>query len=273
MADTMSRRSKGVTTQRYLSMAQIRFALALSLTVIVTHAIAYLLHEYAHAASAWALGWMAAPFDIDYGPRTLYNRIFLGDVSDNVDYARIFAAGHGVQAAFIALAGVFVGNGVVYALCYAVLRWLRVSLPAGLAMAIYGLALMSAGNVWSYVPIRTITTHADMAIAAQGLGVSPLLLCPFLLLPALFVVYHFHRRMLPLALAKVAGGSRINMAVLIVITAYWYFCFFGDDGTSGRYGLVSQGMSIASVYFIFPLSAMYFLTRYCLGASSVRATD
>ncbi len=253
-------------------MAQLRFSLALSLTVILAHAAAYLLHEYAHSLSAWALGWMAGPFDIDYGPRTLYNMIFLGGVSDNVDYQRIFAAGHGFEAAFIALAGAFIGNGVVYALCYAIMRSSRITWPAA-AMAIYGLALMSAGNVWSYVPIRTITDHADMAIAAQGIGLPPLLLCPFLLVPALFIVYHFHRKMLPLALSKVAGGSRANMAVLIVVTAYWYFSFFGDDGTGGRYGLVSQLLSIASVYFLFPLSAMYFLVRYCLDGSPARAAD
>ncbi|MBB5714880.1 hypothetical protein FHS94_001716 [Sphingomonas aerophila] len=36
----------------------------------------------------------------------------------------------------------------------------------------FWLMMMCAGNVWKYVPIRAITTHADIAIAASGLGLS-----------------------------------------------------------------------------------------------------
>jgi hypothetical protein len=48
---------------------------------------------------------------------------------------------------------------------------------------LFWLAVMSAGNLWSYTPVRTITTHGDMANAALGLGISSWTLLPFVALP------------------------------------------------------------------------------------------
>ena len=250
-------RISGAITPENISFGFITFFL-----VLLAHAIAYLAHEYAHTCTAWALGWMANPLALDYGSASIYNLIFLGEVSDNVNYDPIFSSGHGVQASVIALAGAFIGNGLLYFLLY---RLARIGRIAGSRMAvsfIYWLSLMCAGNVWSYVPIRAITTHADIALAAKGLQISTWLLFPFLIVPSLYIVHHFFRRMFPACYPTMTGGSANNLALAIAMTAFWYFSFFGGDGIGGSYGTVSQLLSIASRYLLFPLSAMYLASRY-----------
>ncbi|WP_157971454.1 hypothetical protein [Dyella sp. C9] len=251
----------GDSTRHALGLANIGFVAASFLLALVAHALAYLSHEYAHSVMAWSLGWMERPFDIDYGPPSVYNFIFLGDVSDNVSYAPIFAAGHGISAAVIAFAGPFLGNGLLYFLLYAVVPWLSARSSAVLPF-IYWLSLMCAANVWSYVPIRAITTHADIALIAQGLGTSCWALFPVLMLLSGFITWHFFVRMFPKFQGVVAAKSSADAITLIAFTAFWYFSFFGGDGIGGSYGLVSQLLSITSRYFLFPLCVAYLSVRY-----------
>lgn len=244
-----------------ISSKNIRFGLLSFVLLLVTHAIAYLTHEYSHSLTAWSLGWMSKPFGIDYGHPTLYNFLFLGDVDDNVDYAPIFASGHGLEAAAIALAGPFLGNGLLYFIVYGLIK--RTAAGAnrfGTAFA-YWLALMCAANVWSYVPLRAITTHADIALAAKGLHLSTWALFPFLAVPSLYIVQHFFHRTFPLCQGKIAHGSGNNFIILATLTAWWFFSFFSGDGLTG-YGLVSQLLCIASRYLLVPFCMLYLMSRY-----------
>lgn len=245
-----------------LVRGSIAFALVTMVFVLVAHAVAYLTHEYAHTLLAWSLGWMDKPFDVDYGPATVYNVVFLGDVSDNVQYDAIFASGHGVSAAAIALAGPFVGNGVVYFLVYALASSAWVASRRYLLMFLYWLSLMCAANVWSYVPIRALTTHADIALAARGLGISTWLLFPFVMAISVFVTWHFMARMVSKAYEPIAAGSLPNLILFVAFTAFWYFSFFGGDAIDGSYGLISQVLSISSRYLLFPLCAAWLGARY-----------
>jgi hypothetical protein len=237
------------------------FGIATCIMVVIAHAVAYMTHEYSHSFMAWVLGWMTQPLALDYGRPTLYNILFLGDVGDNVQYAPILASGHGIVVAIIALSGTVIGNGALYGVLYAIAKS-NAALSNRIALtAIYWVALMCAGNVWGYVPIRAITTHADIAIAANGLGISTWALFPFLIVPALFVVYHFFSKMVPLCLKKMTAGSKVRSALVIALTAYWFFAFFGGDGTDGNYGLVSQLLAITSKYFLFPLTVMWLTSQ------------
>src|SRR5271169_1103167 len=162
----------------------IPFAVATCVIVVIAHAIAYMTHEYSHSFVAWGLGWMPKPLALDYGAPTLYNILFLGDVGDNVQYNPIFAAGQGWAASIIALSGTVIGNGVVY-FALSFLSKVEGILSNRVSLSVvYWIAVMCAGNVWGYVPIRAITSHADIAIAAKGLGLSTWLLFPILIGPA-----------------------------------------------------------------------------------------
>ena len=167
----------------------VAFALVTFVLVLAAHAVAYLTHEYAHSLMAWLLGWMKQPFGIDYGTASLSNCLFLGDVSDNVDYDAIFRAVHGLAAAAIALAGPMLGNGLLYFVVYALMGNAMVGRSRHVMMFLYWLSLMCAGNVWSYVPIRALTWHADIALAAKGLGVSVWVLFPFVMAVSAFFFF------------------------------------------------------------------------------------
>ncbi|MGR6328396.1 hypothetical protein ACU5AX_04975 [Sphingomonas sp. XXL09] len=248
--------------------ATLAFALTSALLVVLAHAIAYLAHEYAHSIVAWALGWMADPFALDYGPATLNNILFLGDVGDNVPYDAIFAQGRGLQAAVIALAGMTIGNVAAYVLLarLATRPWIA-GHPMRLSI-VFWLALMSAGNVWSYVPVRALATHADIALAAKGFGVAPWLQLPFLLVPSLGVILHFFGRMCGPVIAGIARATPGRAVVLIALTGYWFFVFFVGDAAGGSYGMPAELIAITSKYLLFPLSTAWLWHRYatCLAA-------
>lgn len=241
--------------------SNLAFAWVIFFFALLAHATAYLTHEYAHALLAWACGWMGHPWSIDYGPATFNNLIFLGDVSDNVDYTRIFQAGDNFTAAWIALAGPFVGNGLLYVVVAAIIMRTQLVRHRYAWLFLYWLSLMCAGNLWSYVPLRTLTTHADIALAAKGFGLSVWVLLPVLLLPSLYAAWHFFSRLFPRIYPHVVNGSPSHGIMLIAFTGFWYFSFFAGDAIGGSYGLISEVLSIISRYVLFPLCVAYLFAR------------
>ena len=172
-----------------MTSVDLSFTTITCILIVLAHAVVYMTHEYSHTFVAWSLGWMANPLALDYGKPTLYNILFLGDVADNVDYGPIFASGNGVYAAIIALAGTYIGNALLYVLLYLLAKSRPISSSRLALSFVYWMALMCAGNVWGYVPIRAVTTHADIAIAAKGFGLPTWGLLLILIGPSLYVVY------------------------------------------------------------------------------------
>lgn len=253
------------------STTNLVFILLTFVVILVTHAIAYLTHEYSHSLAAWALGWMDRPFGIDYGSATLDNVLFLNSVDDNVTYSRIFDAGHGVEASVVALSGPFMGNGLLYFILYGIARARAVRARPVVTTFIYWLSLMCAANVFSYVPIRAITTHADISLAAQGLGISTLVLFPFVMIPAGYIVFHFFGRTLPLCQPIITRGDRGKIIVVAVLTSYWFFSYFGGGTSDGSYGTVSQVLGLISRYLLVPTCALWMMSRSDESADGVSA--
>jgi hypothetical protein len=249
------------TGLKHIIRNDLTFALITIGIILVTHAIAYLTHEFSHSFTAWALGYMPHPLALDYGGLTPANIVLLSDVGDNVQYDPILNSGHGFAVAVIALAGPYVGNALLYVCLSVVANRVR---PGGMILtsAMFWPMLMCAGNVWSYVPIRAITTHADIAIAASGLHVSVLALFPFLLIPSLILVGHFFARTCPSLIPVIAPDGAARMALIVAMTTAWFFMFFGGLGLSGSYGAVSQAFSLVSALVLMPLAVVW-LWRRC----------
>ncbi len=239
------------------------FALMTAVIIIAAHAIAYLSHEFSHSFTAWALGYMSHPLALDYGELTPANAVLLLNVGDNVQYDRISSGGSGLAVATIALAGAFVGNGVLYFCVNMAAKRLRPDAVITGSMA-YWLMMMCAGNIWSYIPIRAITTHADIAIAAGGLGVSVWTLFPILLVPSLLFVGHFFVRTCPWLILLIAQEKPGRIVTIVALTVTWFFMFFGSAGLFGSYGDVSQAFSVASAAILMPL-AVAWLWKRCSG--------
>jgi len=191
---------------------------------------------------------------LDYGHPTLKNIILLGEIDENVDYGQIVAGGNGIWGGIIALAGAGIGNGLLYFLCYWLTGLNRIRQSRGAVMFLYWLSLMGAANLLSYAPLRVITTHGDMAIAAHCFGISTWLLFPFVTAGTFYVMYHFFFKMFPKVYRQVVSNSGNNLVFMIAATSYWYFGFFGSDGTTF--------IPIISIYFFIPFSAMYLASKY-----------
>lgn len=98
-----------------------KFALLCALQIWVAHGIAFFVHEYAHSFVATALGLKANPWVLHFGTPTFANIAILSQINENVDYAAIFAQGHGHLAALIGFAGFGIGNALFYFVCLWVL--------------------------------------------------------------------------------------------------------------------------------------------------------
>jgi hypothetical protein len=232
-----------------------RFSLFWFFTVIqiwVAHAAGFFAHEYAHSFTAWLLHCKADPFALNYGHLGLDNILWQSNIDENVDYAPIFADGRGPSAALIAIAGVLIGNGISYLAS----RWLYAETRQKKAHAWAGfffwLCLMSVGNFYCYVPIRTFTTRYDMATTARGLYISPWAIALVLGAPFALALWHFFAKILPDAQAFLLPEALLSQRVFVVIVTFFVFMFFGGSGMHG-YGNVSHWLSVVSVCILFPV--------------------
>ncbi|MBB2202106.1 hypothetical protein HLH28_11085 [Gluconacetobacter tumulisoli] len=234
--------------------------------VLLAHAIAFFLHEYAHSFTAWALGWKPNPLALHYGRLTVANVLFQSEIDEDVNYTPIFAGHHDASAALIVLAGLFLGNACLYGLCV---------LLAGIARCrtrfLFWLGLMGAANVWSYAPIRTLTTHGDMAYLAQGLHLSVWVLLPIVTLPSLLISYSFFFGFLPPLWTSLFGNRATQAVFSAGMIGFLYFGFFGGAGLFGNYGPIPALVSAASWLLLLPCSIVYCLLSLP-GALSTRAT-
>lgn len=216
------------------------------------HAIGYMMHEYAHSFTAWLLHYKTNPLALDYGGLNLDNILFQNDIDENVDYAPIFAAGRGPLASLIAVAGVLIGNGISYIVSRLLYTKAKQKKMRSWAMFFFWLCVMSVGNFLSYVPVRTFTTHADMATTAQGLYVSPWVIALALGIPFAVAIWHFFARVLPDAEAFLFPDEPAVQTVLVLLSTYFVFVFFGGSGIR-NYGSTSHWLSAISEYVLFPL--------------------
>jgi hypothetical protein len=218
----------------------------------LAHAIGYMAHEYAHSFTAWALHGMANPLALDYGHVNLANLLFLDDVDENVDYRTLFAAGRSHVAGLTAVAGVLFGNGLTYIVSLLLYARAKRKHSRWWALFAFWLCIMSVGNFLGYVPVRTFATHADMAYLAHGFSLSPWAIALGLGLPFAVALVHFFVRILPDAEAFLLPHDLPLQQVLVLLTTYLIFCFFGGSGIR-NYGPVSYWLSACCLYLLFPI--------------------
>jgi len=247
----------GLGLQRYtLAMAwrkTVLFWLLFAWLWWFAHALGYLIHEYAHTFTAWALGFKENPLALYYGHLTPRNVAFLLDIDENVEYGPIFAAGKGYLAALIAVAGVLLGNGVFYFVARGLYSFAKQRQRQVLGLFAFLFCLMNVGNFWCYVPVRTFATHSDMATLEKGIHASPWWIVVVLGIPFAIAIWHFFSTLLPDACGFLFPGQRIQGAVLLALSSFTVFVFpFGGAGLLG-YGETSRWISIFSSCALFPL--------------------
>jgi hypothetical protein len=223
--------------------------------LLLAHAVAFFMHEYAHSVSAWVMHGKTNPLALHYGPSTIANILLQQDIDENVDYGPIFADGRDGVAALIAVAGVLFGNGLSYVLSRVL--YVRAKRQNGSATAQFAfwLCLMSVGNFLSYVPLRTFSTHADMHTVEIGLHVSPWVISLGLGIPFGAALLHFLLRILPDAEGFLLGDEYSGRCLLVILSCSVIFEFFGRAGLHG-YGEAAHRMSAVCVYAMFPVAVL-----------------
>ena len=129
--------------------------------ILLSHHLAFFIHEYAHAITAWILGYKNSPFDINYGGMSLSNLLFLSGVDQKVDNSLIYSSGHAGYVALIA----FAGPGIILFLFF-VSSWLMrnktiITHPYRL-YSLFFFNLWCLGATYAYVPVRTFSAPGMM---------------------------------------------------------------------------------------------------------------
>jgi hypothetical protein len=234
----------------------IAFILLTAIVLWVAHVACFFPHEYSHSFSAWLLGWKSNPLALNYGYLNTGNLLAQFDIDENVDYAPIFASGHGYQAGFIALAGLFIGN---FLLTYPLSRWgyntskKSSSLTEGFLC--YWLIVGSIGNLIDYVPVRTFAIKGDIHTLVMGFNCSPWLVAISLGIPFAIILVHFIFWFAPRALHWLFPLSAGKRAVMVFLTAFVLFGFYGAAGWSEP-DQTSHMMSVISVFVLIPIATI-----------------
>jgi len=218
----------------------------------LAHALGYFVHEYAHTLVAWALGYKTNPLALDYGRPNLLNLLTLREIDENVDYGSLFGAGKGHFASLIAAAGVLLGSGIFYVVSRVLYSFAKRRSRPTLGLFAFLFCLMNVGNFLDYVPIRTFTTHGDMANIERGLQISPWWIVAILGIPFAVAIGRFFMKLLPDARGYLFPSRTFSQVVLVAVSSFTVFGFFGSAGMQG-YGQTSHWLSVLSVCVLFPL--------------------
>jgi hypothetical protein len=205
---------------------------------------------------AWLMGWKQNPLAINYAHPSMGVLLLQRGMSENVDYAPIFAAGRGWQAAIIAAAGMVIGNAVItYPLSLRGIGRARLCGSRTWALFFYWLCVASVGNFIDYVPVRTFADEADMHTLAHGLGISPWWILVVFGVPAVIALTHLLFRLQPTVLRWVLPDSAAGRGVVVFLTAVALFGFYGASGISES-DPASHWMSVISAYGMVPIMTL-----------------
>jgi hypothetical protein len=240
------------------SQKYIVFIPLLFFQIWLAHALCFFSHEFSHSITAWLLGWKENPLALNYGHLSVAILLAQFGIDENVNYQPIFSTGLGRQAGIIAAAGMVIGNMFI---TYTLSRWFyrlakrRNSQTWG--MFFYLTAVASLGNLWDYIPIRTFATGGDIHIMTQGFDCSPWLILLVLGVPTMFGLIYFFRKIQPDTLLWLFPNSKTKRGIMIVLTSFGLFSFYGAAGWVDEYGLESKWLSIFSIFVVFPVMTLY----------------
>ncbi|GAB2687067.1 hypothetical protein GCM10027037_06500 [Mucilaginibacter koreensis] len=253
---TQMNSQKNYTLQWGPARNWVLFALITVFMLWLAHALAFFPHEYAHAITAWLLGWKSNPLALNYGHVSISNLLAQFDIDENVDYAPIFASGRHYQAGIIALAGLFFGNFLfTYPLSLWGYRYAKQQGSYTWALFFYWLCVASVGNLIDYVPVRTFAYTGDMHTLITGFNCSPWWVMLLLGIPFLLILIHLLFSFAPQALHWLFPASAGRRAIMVLLTAFAVFGFYGAAGWSAT-DPTSHHISVYSVCLLVPLATI-----------------
>ena len=163
-----------------------------------------------------------------------------------------------MQAGIIAAAGMVIGNMLI---TYSLSRWFyAIAKQRGSrtwVMFSYWLTVASIGNFIDYVPVRTFADGGDMFTVAKGFACSPWLVLLVLGIPTLIGLLYFFLRIESQTLIWLFPESAAKRNIILFLTAFIIFGFYGAAGWIEDCGPESRWISIISVFAMVPLMTLF----------------
>jgi hypothetical protein len=196
------------------------------LTIVLSHHLMVLCHEWTHGTLAWLSGVKDSPFDIHYGGFTLWN------VDENVNYDILISSGRGFAASLIAISPLIV-NTLLFIACVLLLRREAVERLRWVFLILYWFTIWNIGEVFSYVPLRSFSPNGDIGIFLRGLAITPwLVVVPGIIFVAVSIWLILSRE-LPKYLIVMSIERSVFQRVILWITLF--IMFFWCGGAAFRY--------------------------------------
>jgi hypothetical protein len=205
------------------------------------------IHEYAHSFTAWALGFKDNPFNIIYGGWSWQNIFFLANIDENVNYAVIDQLGYQHFISLIAFAGPGIGTLLVYLIS---LYLLRKKFNSYLYYLIFWINLAQIRELWAYVPLRALSTSADIANINHSLSISPYWI--FMLVTPLVAlgVWNFFVNTLKNSYTKLDLYDSSSQATLLILTVIFFFGFTSLQILTANYNFITRNLTWSSLILI-----------------------
>ena len=195
-----------------------RSAITLLLSIfsfIIVYYFTVLIHEYSHSTMAWLFGYKENILNIDYGGWLLLH------VDEAVSYDSIIAAGHGAQAAMIAISGI-TSNSIVFLLSIFLYKKPYILKSKILLILFFWSLVVNMVPIVGYIPANTFTTHGDIGRFCVGLNISTW--WAFIIgtpLVAMGIIYIFRTAIIKLyahlPIKTITGQSLYLLSALVVL--------------------------------------------------------
>jgi len=216
------------------------FSALISILIIVASLdSAILIHEWEHGLMAWINNVKSNPLDIYYGDWTLLN------VDENVDYESLFKAGRNWAVAFIAITPITV-NAIITIICFILMNLRKIQMHKWVYAFIFWFCAFNLSEFFSYIPIRTFVTHADVANFNRALKFSPWLVCIPGTLFSIIGIFYFYRKILPMAYCFLKSNHILKRSTYLAETIFIFF-FMGGYRGAYHYGSISALMGTISL--------------------------
>ncbi|OGV27199.1 MAG: hypothetical protein A3F18_07235 [Legionellales bacterium RIFCSPHIGHO2_12_FULL_37_14] len=202
------------------------------------------IHEYAHSFTAWSLGFKANPLDIIYGGFSWQNLILLANIDENVNYVLIDQLGHRHLISLIAFAGPGIATLSIYLIT---LYLLRKKYNKYLYCLVFWINLINLRELWAYVPLRALSTTADIANINYSLGLSSWWI--FILISPLvaWAVWNFFSNTIGNAYEKLGLFSISSKATLLILTVVYFFALTWLQILTANYNFITNTLTWSSI--------------------------
>ena len=219
--------------------------------LLLSHYLAVFPHEYAHAFTAWLLGYKSNPLALNYGGTSILNILLLINIDQNVNNQLIYAAGHPGYVALIAFAGPAM-NVLLFFISLWLLKLKNIRNHGYIFYFLFFFCLMNLGNIYDYVPIRTFATHGtmvDIVDIERGWNISPWLIYIVVGYLLAFSIWYFFKSTLTQAYVNLNLKNTIERGALMIISVCILFGYFALAGLLRHQG-ISQFLGATSLIAI-----------------------